>query len=313
MHPVFSIVDMKTKVVSLFALILLYVIAPQVAGKQKHALVVGVGRQLDKSWSQLHVDKDVECVREMLGDHGFSDVTILRDEAATKSAIVSSMQALSGRCGKGDVVYVHFSGHGQQMTDLDGDETDTLDESWIPYDAYMAFGPEDDGSRHLGDDQLHLLLAGISAAVGEEGAVIVVVDACHSGGSTRDAVQSGTSTRDALREEDTGECIRGTDRPFVLPGVCDSVCNPSEGRPRWLIISACEDYQVNWEMKNPKMGKLTWCLHKLGSRLGQLSDQQVLDEVTALMSTPQTISPLPQNPRMEGGDGSFFRKLFGNL
>ena len=36
----------------------------------------------------------------------------------------------------GDIVYLHFSCHGQPVEDLDGDEKDGWDESIVPYDAW---------------------------------------------------------------------------------------------------------------------------------------------------------------------------------
>ncbi len=36
--------------------------------------------------------------------------------------MVKAFKRLAARCRRGDIVYVHYSGHGQLMTDLDGDE-----------------------------------------------------------------------------------------------------------------------------------------------------------------------------------------------
>ena len=94
------------------------------AGLTRRALVIGLGEQQDKAWSKINGDRDVPMVQQMLRRSGFSDIRTLVNQQATKAGIVRALQTLGSDCQAGDVVYVHFSGHGQQMTDLNGDETD---------------------------------------------------------------------------------------------------------------------------------------------------------------------------------------------
>ena len=95
----------------------------------------------------------------MLAIAGFKDVQCLKNEKATKSNIMTAFKLLTTRCQKGDIVYIHFSGHGQQVKDVNGDETkDALDESWIPYDACVSLCAKDRGEKHLVDDEIGILL-----------------------------------------------------------------------------------------------------------------------------------------------------------
>ena len=48
------------------------------------------------------------------------------------------MKELVARIGQDDIVVFHYSGHGSQMTDLEGDEPDGLDETIVPYDSGRA-------------------------------------------------------------------------------------------------------------------------------------------------------------------------------
>lgn len=274
--------------------LLLLVLPYQLWAIQKHAVVIGVGQQKDASWGRINVDKDVQCVCEILNRYAFNDIVVIRDKEATKQGIVAALMELASRCQRDDAVYVHFSGHGQQMTDVDGDEPDDgMDESWIPYDAYLTYCEEDNGSRHLCDDEINALLSSIKKKVGKDGQILVVVDACHSGGSSRAAEENA----------DVPVC-RGTDKVFEMPSKGTTVSSP-QNKEDWLILSACEDYQVNWEMKNPKVGKLTWCLYLLKDRLDKLSDDELIEEIAQLMESPQMLSPLPQNPRLEGNGERF--------
>ena len=89
----------------------------------RRALVFGLGEQLDKTWAKIHGDNDVYYVVQMLQTMGYTDIKTLKNKEATKQSMVQAFLDLAARCNKGDVVYVHYSGHGQLMTDMNGDES----------------------------------------------------------------------------------------------------------------------------------------------------------------------------------------------
>ena len=133
--------------------ILMYVLLtiPTIA-KTHRALVFGLGKQLDTSWAKIHGDNDVYYVVQMLQNMGYTDIVTQKNEEATKQGMVQAFLNLAERCQKGDIVYIHYSGHGQLMSDLNGDEQykwqnshANWDEAWIPYDAYMVYGKNDHG------------------------------------------------------------------------------------------------------------------------------------------------------------------------
>ena len=84
----------------------------------RRALVIGIGQQEDKAWNKINGDKDVPLVQVMLKNAGFKSVTTLVNRQATKVGIVGAFKRMVASCKQGDVVYVHYSGHGQQMTDV---------------------------------------------------------------------------------------------------------------------------------------------------------------------------------------------------
>lgn len=178
-------------------------------GAVHRALVFGLGKQLDTRWAKINGDNDIHYVVNMLQDMGFTDIATLRNEQATKANMVKAFKQLAARCKQGDVVYIHYSGHGQLMTDLDGDEAmrwtgrhSEWDESWIPYDAYMTYCPQDRGERHFSDDEVAVFLQQIRRRIGSKGQLIVAIDACHSGDATCG---------------DDDECVRGVDIKFNIP------------------------------------------------------------------------------------------------
>ena len=239
--------------------------------------MIGIGEQKDKNWAKINGDKDVPYVHQMLHDAGYWDVRTLVNSQATKSGIVAAFKTLSSQCSVGDVVYIHFSGHGQLVTDVNGDEEDGWDEAWIPYDAYKKYCKEDKGEKHLVDDEINVLLTAIKDKIGKQGKLLVVVDACHSG--------------DSSRGDDLDETVRGVYDEFVIPVTKKTKTKKAE--EQWLTLSACKNYQLNQELKNPQVGKLTYALYML-SIDGALS----IESIDKFMKRYR--SRLPQTPVLTG-------------
>lgn len=222
------------------------------------ALVFGLGEQLDKSWAKIHGDNDVYYVVQMLQTMGYTDIKTLKNKEATKQGMVQAFLDLAARCNKGDVVYVHYSGHGQLMTDLNGDESQKWsnshaqwDEAWIPYDAYMVYGEKDRGEKHFCDDEVAKYLQMIRLCIGRRGRMTVVVDACHSGDATCG---------------DGDECVRGVDMKFNIPrDTNNDIEDPLS--EEWQTISACQPFQLCSEIKGKQVGKLSFILYSMGKRI----------------------------------------------
>ena len=232
----------------------------QLSAQTKRALVIGIGEQADKSWAKINGDKDVAYVQKMLQNVGYKDVRTLVNKQATKACIISAFKKLTSQCTTGDIVYIHFSGHGQLVTDINGDENDGWDEAWIPYDAYLRYDAKGyKGEKHLIDDEISLLLTSIRNKIGNTGALLVVVDACHSG--------------DSSRGKDIGETVRGVKNEFVIPGVYNR--KSKKATERWQTLSACKDYQINQEMKSPQVGKLTYALYSISEK-GSVTMESIL-------------------------------------
>ena len=242
----------------------------------RRALIIGLGEQEDKSWAKINGDKDVPYVKEMLMKSGYTDIVTLVNREATKAGIVSAFTTLAAQCKSGDKIYIHFSGHGQLVTDVDGDEKDDAwDEAWIPYDAYLKYGEKDKSEKHLIDDEINKFLTEIKHKIGNDGKILVVVDACHSGDSTRNL--KGT--------------IRGVKDEFIIP--MTSRGNMTKFEEDWLTLSACKNYQFNQEMNTPQVGKLTYALYITLSN-GKIT----MEGIKSFMAKHRGV--LPQTPVLSG-------------
>ena len=183
--------------------------------QQKHALVVAVADypyiEDRKNWKDLSSDHDVELLREMFNDQGFTEenITYLMDSEATVENLDNAFESLKKRVNQGDIIYFHYSGHGQQISDVNGkkykrknvlvkDETDGFDETLVLYNAPMRYYKGYEFEHHYVDDQLNVHITDLRKSIGKNGQIVVVIDACHSGSATRG------------EDEPT---VRGTDEP----------------------------------------------------------------------------------------------------
>lgn len=256
----------------IIVILLLATIVSAMYAQTRRALVIGIGQQEDKAWGKINGDKDVPFVEEILKNAKFKTGNVKRlvNQQATKAAITNAFKSLASQSQRGDIVYVHFSGHGQQMIDVHNDEKDGLDECWIPYDAYRKPCEKDRGEKHLTDDEVNYYLNAIRDRIGDTGKMLVVIDACHSGDATR-----GEDDEVVRGVEDIFEAIKsfiwGTAKEINKK----DVVNPSvkENKERWITISACKSDQVNIEMKSPAVGKLTYAIyHKVKESIGNDND-----------------------------------------
>lgn len=197
----------------------------------RKALTVFIGNYPeDSGWNMIHAGNDRELILGMLHRMGFKseDIICLEDSEATCRGILSALGRLESMLEKGDEVYVHFSCHGQQITDQDGDEAllnpgDRYDEAIVPYDAYIKYGMNGyKGENHLIDDVLNRHFSSITDKIGSKGRLLVVNDACHSGGIERGKMRI--------------PCCPTVERPT------GSTCRWLEGLPH-LKSAQCRGYQ----------------------------------------------------------------------
>lgn len=252
----------------------------------RYALTVFISEYPQESgWNKLNSYNDKTLILSMLHSIGYTDDAILclEDEDATYANITHAMNALLNKVSKGDEVYIHFSCHGQQITDLDGDEAlanpkDKYDEALVPYDAYIAYDWNCyKGDRHLLDDDINVWLHKLSSIVGKDGTILFIADACHSG--------------DIVRTKSTKNYsgFRGTFDRFNLP-----LRSVEKARARYdlecVVISACKDFETNYEYKEDGVcyGRLSFAVAK-SMRKG-MTARELVDAI----KTEYSKMPLPK-------------------
>ena len=269
---------------NIYLLLILSIFTQLVLAQNKRALLVGISdyQCINKygGWNNIHGKNDIDMLNTTLKKCGFS-VSCLYDRGATKAGISKALGVLASQCKVGDIVYIHFSTHGQPFEDLSGDEDDGWDESIVPVDAPIEFTKgKYEGENHLIDDELHEYCTRIRKAIGTKGMLYVVIDACHAGKASMGI------------EEDV---IRGTKAGFTRSGkyyrpqkiekgnYYNIPSSPTLGKV--VFIEACRSYQVNKEIieGGKHYGALSYYINRVLSNHKLTKDTKWIETVKELM------------------------------
>lgn len=232
---------LKLLILCLFCLVL-----ADADAQRKRAFLVGISHYdtalTGYQWNNINGVEDVNLLCPILKRQGFQ-TTLLLDEQATYDNITRQLSTFIKTTKKGDIVYLHFSTHGQPVEDLNGDEVDGWDEAIVPIDAFKLYKKGVyEGKKHLLDDQLNTYIKKLRAKIGPTGFLYIVIDACHAGTSSRA----------------NDETVRGTKVGFSYnnkvfkPSVKKKSHYKIETSPKMsnvMYLEACRPDQVNMEIK----------------------------------------------------------------
>lgn len=157
---------------------------PQATLAADRVLLVGVGRYALPGSDLPGIDLDLQMMRDASLLLGFpaDAIKVLQDHEATAANVDAALRSwVVDGVGPDDHVMVYFSAHGAQIPDDNGDEADGRDEVIVLHDTKVV---RENGRATLAsvlvDDRLGTLLAGVPSRK-----LLVIVDTCHSGTSTR--------------------------------------------------------------------------------------------------------------------------------
>lgn len=235
---------------SIIALMACFIGSHTMHAETKRALLIGISDygntdEDPNKWANISGANDVALLTPLFKEHGF-DVTSLVDGQATHTGITKALKKLVKDSKKGDVVYIHFSMHGQPFEDLNGDEKDGWDEALIPVDAQMLYSEGVyDGKNHLLDDELEVYFNDIRHKIGTNGQLYVILDACHSGTASRGDDDHIRGTREGFTrsgKDYTPDRTQETNDYFTV--------STAKGQSPITFIEACRSYQVNREVRD---------------------------------------------------------------
>lgn len=242
---------MRNLIRTLIVAVLVSFIGSQAAqAETKRALLIGISdygnaNEDPNKWANISGANDIALLTPLFKKQGFT-VTSLVDAQATHAGITKALEKLAKSSKKGDVVYIHFSMHGQPFEDLNGDEEDGWDEALIPVDAQMIYSEGIyDGKNHLLDDELEVYFNDIRHKIGTDGQLYVILDACHSGTASRGDDDHIRGTREGFTrsgKDYTPDRTQETNDYFIVA--------TAKGQSPVTFIEACRSYQVNREVRD---------------------------------------------------------------
>lgn len=107
---------------------------------------------------------DANAMKGIADGLGYQSI-ILTDGQATSDRVIEEIARAAQSLSSGDILLLTYSGHGGQVQDVNGDEDDGQDETWVLYDRMVI------------DDELYSLWSQFESGV----RIFVLSDSCHSG------------------------------------------------------------------------------------------------------------------------------------
>lgn len=224
---------------------------------QKKAVLMGLNYR-GSAYQLKGCINDVIHMKAALMTHfGFSEaaITVMTDDTPallpTRSNIENTLVALVQTAVPGDLLVVHFSGHGTYIRDTNGDELDRRDECLVPLDFAQAGMISDDW---LFDNVIQALPAGVSLRL--------FSDSCHSG----TVMDLKHNYRSSCRPK-TSRVRRGS--PYVPSEWTDRFAYSTERKADldptradvWLFSGAYDlQYAADAFINNIPQGAFTYCL-----------------------------------------------------
>ena len=262
------------------------------------ALLVGVNKYKMADSDLNGCINDVTNVRHILMTYyGFSvkEIRVVTDDRATKANIMKRLEWLVKGAKAGDRLLFHFSGHGSQIRDRDGDELkDHLDEIICPHDM-------DWDGTYVVDDDLKKVFSKLPKGVNLD----VLLDSCHSGTATREMAAP------------SGEPIV---KQRFLPPPVDILCREEDGLPvkklmrgnpaamNHVLFSGCRDNQTSADanINGAYNGAFTYyfCKHIRDANAG-LNRSELLKRLRASLK----FNKYDQVPQLEAPKEKLKKKL----
>ncbi|KAK0475416.1 caspase domain-containing protein [Armillaria novae-zelandiae] len=138
---------------------------------RKRALCIGINYR-GKSNQLRGCIQDAKNIRALLMKNGYKDedIKLLTDETdnitPTRDNVLDALSWLVDGVSSDDSLFIHYSGHGSQIVDTNGDEVDRKDE------VIECIGPS-----FISDDEIHEKLKSLPCCC----RLTTLFDSCHSG------------------------------------------------------------------------------------------------------------------------------------
>jgi hypothetical protein len=275
----------------------------------KRALLIGINKYQMAGADLRGCVNDVKDLSAVLTEFcGFDrrNITTLTDAAASKKAMQAGIKKLLREAKKGDVLLLHYSGHGSNVPDDNGDEPDGRDEILCPANL--------DWDDPLRDDWLRAEFDRLKDGV----SLTVIMDCCHSGTNTRAVLPPDAPVKERYLPSPWG--LKAAESGRSLPKKVTSELRRSKRSARKgrdivtaelaeVLVTGCRDTQTSADafINGQFNGALTFSLvEAIRSSKGRLTYNELHDRASATLKARN----FEQVPQLEGRKASFERLLF---
>jgi len=226
-------------------------------------------------------ENDADTMFEIARLRGF-EASQLKTRDATRAAVTAAIRDAAQQLAAGDLFLLSYAGHGGQLRDLDGDEQDRLDDTWILYDG------------HLLDDEFNLLFTHFKPGC----RILMLSDSCHSGTMLKGGEDDPLAGQRVSDDFDIPRLIprqaaldTANQRRAFYAGIQRSLPRPRPPVAATVrLLSGCQEFEQSWGNKDT--GRFTAAVTKVwagGAFHGDYTSfhQAVVEELKFAMN-PQT-------------------------
>ena len=241
----------------------------------KKALCIGIN-YIGSPYELNGCINDVNNIKsKLMSNYGFNetDILIVTDDPTTskikptKTNMLNEIKNLLVNAKSDDLLFLSFSGHGSQTTDLNRDEKDGLDEMILSADL-----------QSITDDSLNSLIRTSIPASSTNVSLLVLFDSCHSGTMLDlkyqylDTLNNNNVTLNEKNE--------------------DTICNV-------VMISGCLDSQTSMDayINKKSQGAMTWSFLESLNTKPTITWKELIQSMRTLLSE----SKYEQIPQLSSG------------
>jgi len=241
-------------------------IPKQIKINNKKALLIGIN-YIGTNNELYGCINDVYLVNDRISNAGFNNIDILTDNTnkiPTKQNILNSLKNLLINSVEGDLLFFLYSGHGNYVKDLNGDELTGYDQIIVPYDL-----------NPITDDELKEI---IQSNLKQNVTLFAMFDSCYSG-SVLDLKYRYLDTLNYDNYIENNKNLETNGSVFM--------------------ISGCSDYQTSYDsiFNNKPNGAMTWSLIECLKQNSNITWRELLKNMRSLLKS----NGYPQIPQLSCG------------
>ena len=277
-----------------------------------YALLVGIDNYPDPNHHLQGCINDITAIEEYLNERFDRQeyqlhLQTLRDEQATREAVINGFRNHLRQAGQDDVVLFYYSGHGSQEQapkEFWHLEPDHLDETLVCYDSRTEKGWD------LADKELAKLIAEVAE---NEPHITIILDCCHSGSGTKDPMQETKERRfpaDKRKRPLDSFIFKLED----LDKLSDTSRDPEKHPTGWkipkgrhVLLAACRDHETAKEYRSQQRGYFSYFLmDTLSKTKGKLTYRDLFARTNAIVRSES----IDQSPQLEVNHSQDSDKFF---